>query len=98
MALTGKQARYLRGLAHNLNPVVLVGDKGLTPEVFDAAIEQIEYHELIKIKVSGDRDDVKEAAEQLARAVEGDVAQIIGKTVVLYKARKKKPEIVLPKA
>lgn len=98
MALTGKQARHLRSLAHALKPVVMVGDKGLTAEVERATSEALESHELIKVKIDGDRDDVKEAAAHLAEACGAEVAQIIGKTVALYKARSKKPTIRLPRA
>lgn len=98
MALTGKQARHLRALAHSLNPVVMVGDKGLTDEVATATDEALEHHELIKVKVDGDRDDVKAAAAFLTERTGSELAQIIGKTVVLYRPRKKKPEIKLPKA
>ena len=99
MELTGKQARYLRGLAHPLKPVVIVGEKGVTAEVVEAAREALEHHELIKVKVAGaDRDDVREAAESLVSATGAALAQVIGKTLVLYKARSKKPEIRLPRA
>lgn len=96
MALTGKQARYLRGLAHHLSAVVMVGDKGVTAEVVQHVRDALESHELIKVKVADDRDGVKAAAENLSMATGAAVAQIIGKTVVLYKARKKKPAIKLP--
>lgn len=96
MALTGKQVRHLRALAHHRNPVVMVGDRGLTPEVDGATVEALESHELIKVKVSGDRDDVQEAAAHLVEATGAELVQVIGKTVVLYKAREKKPAIKLP--
>ena len=99
MALTGKQNRHLRGLAHHLNPVVIVGDKGITAEVVQATIEALEHHELIKVRIAGaDSGDVREAAEDLKAGTKAEIAQIIGKIVVLYRARKKKPEIKLPKA
>ena len=100
MQLTGKQARYLRGLAHHLKPVVLVGDSGVTAQVVEATREALEHHELIKVKVNSanGRDDVAEAAERLVVATGAVLAQVIGKTVVLYKAREKEPEIRLPRA
>ena len=99
MTLTGKQARYLRGLAHHRDPVVIVGDRGVTAEVLQACQAQLEAHELIKVKVAGaHRDDVREAAEAMSSATGAAVAQIIGRIVVLYLARTKKPAIVLPPA
>jgi RNA-binding protein len=97
MSLSSKATRYLRGLAHHLKPVILVGDKGLSAAVVHAACEALEHHELIKCKVAGDRDDVKEAADSLVIGTGGALVQIIGKTIVLYKAREEDPEITLPK-
>ncbi|GAF85186.1 unnamed protein product, partial [marine sediment metagenome] len=54
MSLTNSQIRYLRGLAHGLNPIILVGNKGVTPALikeFGAALDQ---HELVKVKLAGD--------------------------------------------
>ena len=59
MPLTSKQARQLRGLAHHLQPVVLVGDKGVTEAVIDKVDVELENHELIKVRVAADRDAVK---------------------------------------
>ena len=98
MELTGKQARHLRALAHSLKPVVQVGDNGVSAAVVEHTRAALEDHELIKVKVSGDRDAVKEASENLVMATGAAVAQIIGKTIVLYKRRTKDPEIRLPKA
>ena len=98
MALTGKQTRHLRALAHSLKPVVMVGDKGLTAEVVHAADTALEDHELIKVKVADDRDGVKDAAEGLVAGTRSALVQIIGKTVVLYRAREEKPTIRLPRA
>ena len=97
MALSSKQTRHLRALAHSLKPLVQIGDKGLTQAVFDAVDEQLEHHELIKVKMAGaEREDVKEAAAALSGRTSSEVAQIIGRTIVLYRRRAKKPAIRLP--
>lgn len=98
MALTSKQNRHLRSLAHPLKAVVMVGDKGLTEEVVSAAVTALEDHELIKVRVADDRDGVKQVAGELATAANASLVQIIGKVVVLYRARSKKPTIRLPRA
>ncbi len=95
MALTGKQRRKLRGLGHHLEPVVIVGQGGVTPGVV-AAVEQALYdHELIKVKFNESPDDRKVGAQMLSEQTGAEVAQILGKTVLLYKAREQDPEIVL---
>lgn len=97
MSLTGKQRRYLRGLAHHLQPVVLTGANGLSEALFAKVREELENHELIKVRIGDGPMTAKEGAEPLAKATESDVAQVIGRIVVLYKRRKKDPEIRLPK-
>lgn len=96
MPLTGKQARQLRALAHDLKPVVLVGDKGVTPALIEKVDTELENHELIKVKVAADRDEVKEAGEQLCKATGADLAGAIGKVLMLYRRRREgKPTIQL---
>lgn len=97
MALTNKQNRHLRALAHHLKPVVMVGDKGLTEEVVAAADEQLKFHELVKVKLTGSDKATRGAtSESLAAGTRSAVVQVIGRTVVLYRPRKKNPAIVLP--
>jgi RNA-binding protein len=98
LPLTSRQARHLRALAHHLNPVVHVGGAGVTDGVLDKTHKELEIHELIKVRFDGDRDEVREAAEQLASGTGAAVAQVIGRVVVLYRARSKKPTIRLPAA
>lgn len=97
MPLSSRQTRHLRALAHPLDPVVHVGAAGVTDAVIDKTDKDLEAHELVKVKVDADREEVKAAAERLAGATRSEVAQIIGKTIVLYRRRKKKPTIQLPK-
>lgn len=96
MALTTRQSRFLRSLAHPLDPVVRVGAAGVTDAVIDKTDKELEIHELLKVKIDADRDEVRTCAASLASATRSDVAQIIGKVVVLYRRRAKKPTIRLP--
>jgi RNA-binding protein len=98
MTLTSKQVRHLRGLAHHIKPVVQVGNRGLTPEVLLKVTTELENHELIKVKHGSDeRHERLGDFELLAQQVSAELVQNIGRTGVLYKRRKKEPEIVLPK-
>ncbi|MEZ4240052.1 MAG: YhbY family RNA-binding protein [Myxococcota bacterium] len=61
-ALTAKQARHLRALAHHLDPVVRVGAAGVSDAVVEKTVEELEIHELIKVRIDGDRDEVRDGA------------------------------------
>lgn len=95
--LNSRQRQHLRGLAHSLDPVVRIGQQGLTEAVTAKADMELEAHELIKIKV-GDNclEDVKELIGLLAEQTNSENVQVIGRVGVLYRRRKKDPEIVLP--
>jgi RNA-binding protein len=95
--LTGKQRRHLRALGHHLAAVVQIGHEGVTEGVVRQAEEQLEMHELIKIKISENApEDRQDAAEQLAEKLQAHLAQVLGRTALLYRRRKEKPQIVLP--
>ena len=97
MELTGKHRRYLRALAHELSPVVIVGKDGLTGAVFAAVERALLDHELIKVKL-GERAgaDRHAAATELATATHSEVAQVLGNIVLLYKAHPETPSLKLP--
>jgi RNA-binding protein len=97
-SLTGKAARYLRGLGHELSPVVSIGKEGLTDAVVSAASAALLTHELVKVKVQGEAPiDRKLAATELAEKTQSALAQVLGRTFLLYKKHPKKPKIQLPK-
>jgi RNA-binding protein len=97
-ALTGRQRRHLRALGHHLQPVVQVGHEGVTEAVVREANQQLETHELIKVRIGeSSPQDRHEGAEQLAEKTGAQVAQVLGRTALLYRPRREKPEIVLPK-
>jgi RNA-binding protein len=56
-ALTGSQRKHLRGLAHSFKPAVQIGKGGLTESVVRALDDALESRELIKVKISADRDE-----------------------------------------
>ena len=95
MALTGKQRRRLRALGHHLKPVVIVGQDGVTPGVLAAVDQALFDHELVKVKLGDCPEEKDEAAERLAGGSGAELAQLLGRTVLLYKAREDNPEIVL---
>ena len=98
MPLSGKQRRYLRGLGHNLEPIVQIGKLGLTDAVTAAVDTALEEHELIKVRIGTEcPDDRHDVAERLAPAVKSEVAQVLGRTLLLWRKRPKDSKIQLPK-
>lgn len=98
MELSSRQKRFLRAEAHHLDAVVLVGTAGLTEAVLAKVNAELENHELIKVKIGKEAPiDVEAGAEAISAALKAGVAQIIGRTMVLYRRRKEKPSIQLPK-
>ena len=96
--LTGKQRRHLRALGHHLDPVLQIGHEGVTDAVAKQADAQLEAHELIKVRVSENApEDRKSSAATLAERTGAHLAQVLGRTALLYRRRKEKPAIVLPK-
>ncbi|MDF0378533.1 ribosome assembly RNA-binding protein YhbY [Methylophilus sp. YYY-1] len=101
MQLNSKQIAYLRGLAHNLNPVVMIGNNGLTDAVLKEIEVSLNAHELIKVQVAGDdRDLRKSLLEEIAEKAGAIAVHHIGKQLVFYRASetvKASAKIVIPK-
>ena len=96
MPLDGKQRRKLRALGHHLAVVVQVGQEGVTPGVLAALEQALSDHELVKVKLaSEDREARREQAEELSFGPGSEVAQVLGRTVLLYKANPDEPRIEL---
>ncbi len=98
-ALSNPQKRYLRGLAHDLKPVILVGAKGITDNLVAETGLAIERHELIKVRVAaGDRELRDLWIAELCERAQSDLVARIGNIAVLYRRSQDNPLIVLPKA
>jgi RNA-binding protein len=98
MPLTPSQNRYLRGLAHGLKPVIMVGGKGATEAVVAELESALEHHELLKLRLAVDDRDARTAlGTELAQRSRAELVQRIGKTVILYRRSRERPRIVLPK-
>ncbi|TKB55377.1 ribosome assembly RNA-binding protein YhbY [Ferrimonas aestuarii] len=96
--LTTKQKQYLKGLAHNLKPVVLLGGNGLTEGVMAEIEVALSHHELIKVKVASEDREVKRAImDAIVRESAAAQVQVIGHILVLYRESEKR-KIELPKA
>jgi RNA-binding protein len=86
MALSSKERASLRSDAHHLKALVHVGHNGITPAIQQSLDDALRTKELVKIQFTKTADvDLKAAAGDLAKAVEADVVQVIGRTVTLYR-------------
>lgn len=98
MPLTPHQKRYLRGLAHALHPVILVGQKGVTPSLIKEFDGALAHHELVKVKLSdADRDDRAETIELLREGAKAELVQTIGRIACFYRRNPEQPKIELPR-
>jgi len=95
--LTGKQKRFLRALGHPLKPVVHVGKSEVSEALIKETDEALDSHELIKVKVlESCFTDRKDVAEELCQACKAELAQVLGRTLLLYRPANE-PRLVLPK-
>ncbi|MGH8125986.1 MAG: ribosome assembly RNA-binding protein YhbY, partial [Rhodanobacteraceae bacterium] len=97
MALNPAQTRYLRGLAHRLKPVLLLGGSGVSAGVLKELEQALADHELIKVRLAGS-DRAARAAElaKLAGSSRAETVQAIGHVAVLYRRNDEQPGIALP--
>jgi RNA-binding protein len=101
MKLTTKQITHLRGLAHSLNPVVMIGNNGLTENIIKEIERNLDAHELIKVQVAGDDRATRKAIfDGVSSATGATQIHHIGKQLIFYRASKtvkEKAKIVIPK-
>ncbi len=96
MSLSNSQRKYLRGLTHDLAPVVTVADKGLTDNVRAEIVQALDHHELIKVKLRGDRAQRDDWNAEIVRLSGAEAVHQIGQVACYYLRHPKKPQIVLP--
>jgi len=96
-ALTGKQRRHLRALGQALRATLNVGHEGVSDALVRQADALLEAHELVKVRVGENAPADRHAtAEALAHRTRAHLAQVLGRTALLYRKRAEEPTIVLP--
>jgi RNA-binding protein len=97
MNLNKKQIQYLKGVAHSLKPIVLLGNNGLTEAVVAEIDFALNHHELIKVKIPTDNKETKELiVEAICRETNSTKIQVIGKTLIIYR-QSEEHKIRIPK-
>jgi RNA-binding protein len=95
--LTEAQKKHLRRLAHALQPLVTLGNAGLTEGVVKELERALKDHELVKVRARApDREQRDAWLAELARRTQAQVVQRIGNVAVIYRADPTLPRIVLP--
>jgi RNA-binding protein len=98
MPLSDSQRRHLRGLAHHLKPVVMVGQDGLKGSLLAELDGALTAHELVKVKVAAaDREQRAGMVAELVAASGAELVQSIGHVATLFRRNLKKPKIALPR-
>lgn len=96
MELTSKQRKYLEKLAHDLNPVVIVGGAGMTEGVEQMIDSTLASHELIKVKFNEYKDDKQELTQAVCDKCGATLVRIIGNVAILYREKDEDPVITIP--
>ncbi len=95
MPLNPRQKRQLRGLTHQLQPVVMVADKGLNENVMNEIEAALDHHELVKIKLRADRGTRKDWESRIERDCSAERVHSIGQVACFFRRNPKKPVIDL---
>ena len=99
MALSESQKKILRGLGHQLKPVVMIGDAGLSEGVLAEFENAIAHHELIKVRVrAGDRETRDSMIRDLCAQSGAELVTRIGNVALVFRRNAEKPSIPLPPA
>jgi RNA-binding protein len=97
MKLSESQKKFLRGLGHELKPVIMVGDAGLTESLFNEFCSTIEHHELIKVRVRvGDRKRRDGIISELCEKGSAELVTRIGNVALVYRRNEENQNIPLP--
>ncbi|MDE5898743.1 MAG: YhbY family RNA-binding protein [Treponemataceae bacterium] len=89
MELTSRQRKLLEKFAHPLQPVVIVGQNGVTPALTAKTAESLAVHELIKVKFNDFKDEKRELSERLSADCGATLVRLIGNVAILYRPAEK---------
>ena len=97
MPLTDAQRKYLRRLGHDRNPIVLVGQGGISSNRLAELDRALKDHELVKVRARvGDRELRDQVLDELAASTGAELVQRIGHVALYYRPNPDKPGILLP--
>ena len=97
MALNKDQKKYLVGICHHLQPVVMTGQRGLTDAVMVEIEKALDRHELIKVRLRGGRKHRQIWIKRIAGDTGAETVQKIGMIACFFRRNSKDPKLELPK-
>lgn len=84
--ITSQERSALRAAAHPLRPVVLIGDRGLSEPVLKEIDLNLNAHQLIKVRISGEEREARNAMmETICESLSCALVHHLGKTLILYR-------------
>ena len=83
--LSNPQIRKLKALAQRLEPVLRVGKQGLSDAFLKSVTEELDRHELVKVKYADFKEEKKELSPVLAEKTSSHLVTRVGNVVVLYR-------------
>ncbi len=83
--LKGSQKKYLRGLAHSLKPLIIIGHEGVTPALIKFMIKTLDDHELVKVKFNKLKEEKDLLIDELVSKTDSELVGRIGNTAIFYK-------------
>ena len=96
MPLSTKHKRFLRAKTHHINPVVMVGEKGLSENVLAEIEQALERHELVKVKLRTDRETRQSLTCEIGNQCNATLVHRIGQVSCFFRRNEKHPVIKLP--
>ncbi|SJM95792.1 putative RNA-binding protein [Crenothrix polyspora] len=82
--------KKFKAQAHTLNPVVMIGQAGLTGAVLAEIELALNSHELIKVRIRAERDERKKLSEKICQDTGATLIQCIGQITVIYRVKPEK--------
>ena len=90
--LTSKQRKELEKVAHDLQPVVIVGGAGVTDGLMGMVDKSLAAHELIKVKFNEYKDEKQELTQQICEKTDATLVRIIGNIAILFREKEEKDD------
>lgn len=96
MSLSNQHKRFLRGLTHNIDPLVTIADQGLKHAVRNELETALGFHELVKIRIRCDRDRRAALVDTICVEFHCELVHAIGQVASFYRANPDSPRLELP--
>ena len=83
--LNNQQRKYLKGKAHHLEPVLIIGKNGINDGAVELLNGALEARELVKIKFGEFKSEKKQLSIQLEKLTNCQLVSIIGHVLILFR-------------